>query len=171
MDRPYSSQKLRVVHVVLSLDCGGLERVVLDLIRGGTTRQQQVSVICLERPGALAEEAESLGAAVLCANKSPGYRFGLSGRLKKVLVGLRPDVVHTHQTGALFYVGGAARALGVKAIVHTEHGVHDHRRLRTRLLARYAGMRADRVCCVSEEIAKNVCRLRITTRDQVRVVR
>ena len=60
------SGALHVVHGVLRLDVGGLERIVLDLIRAGRRLGQRVSVVCVERRGALAAEAERLGAEVFC---------------------------------------------------------------------------------------------------------
>lgn len=146
---------LKVIHVVLSLDVGGLERVVLSLVRQGQARGQRVAVICLERHGTLAAEAESLNARVLCVEKRPGIRPGTMGRLGAVLRELRPNIIHTHQIGALLYAGPAARATGI-AVVHTEHGKHSSRRLRTRLLGCLAGRYAARVFCVSGDIAAGV---------------
>ncbi len=171
MDEPASLRKLRVVHVVFSLDCGGLEHVVLDLVRGGQLRQQQVSVICLERPGELAHDAQSLGAMVHCADKPAGVDCRLRGRLLSIFSQLRPDVVHTHQIGALFYAGAAARRFGVPMIAHTEHGIHYRNRLRTRLLAKCAGRYAHRFFCVSAEIAADVRRFGITAHDRIHVIR
>ena len=39
-------EPLRVTHVVLSLDFGGLERVVLSLARAGRGLAQDVSLLC-----------------------------------------------------------------------------------------------------------------------------
>src|SRR5262245_46994121 len=139
---------LRVTHAVLSLDCGGLERIVVDLVRQGQRRGQQVSVLCVERPGTLAPPVEGLGARVGCLQKPPGLSWSTAGRARAALAELRPDVLHTHQVGALFYAGGPARKAGVRAVVHTEHInqiVKDRtwsRRLRTRLLWALAGRRA-----------------------------
>src|SRR4051812_26215667 len=63
---------LRVMHVVLSMDVGGLERIVLDLTREGQRLGQQVAVACLERPGTLAPHLEAAGARVICVDKPPG---------------------------------------------------------------------------------------------------
>src|SRR5208337_2789884 len=60
---------LRVTHVVVSLDIGGLERIVVDLIRFGRAQGHDPSVICLERPGTLAAQVETLGIPLLCAGK------------------------------------------------------------------------------------------------------
>src|SRR5262249_43335753 len=81
-----------------------------------------------------------------------------------------PDVVHTHQVGALFYAGAAARTEGVRAIVHTEHGKHYATRRRTRWLGWWAGRYAARFCCVSEDIAAEVKAYRIVPAGKVHVV-
>jgi glycosyltransferase involved in cell wall biosynthesis len=161
---------LRVVHVVLSLDLGGLERVVVALVREGARLGQRVAVVCLERPGTLAARVEELGAAVICLHKRPGLRLGIVGRLKAVFQELRPDVVHTHQIGALFYAGPAARQTRVPAVVHTEHGKHYAGRLRTRWLGRLAARHAARFVCVSQDIADEVVSCRVAPRKKVGVV-
>lgn len=149
---------LRVAHVVLSLDVGGLERVVLDLLREGRRLGHHTTVLCLERPGRQAPEAESLGATVLCANKQPGLRPGAVKPIRRLFEDLRPDVVHTHQAAALLYAGRAARQAGVPAVVHTEHNNHLRKRqgrfgaLRTKLLGRVAARSADRIFCVSRDV-------------------
>jgi glycosyltransferase involved in cell wall biosynthesis len=150
---------LRVAHIVLSLDCGGLERMVLGLVRAGCARGHMISVVCLERRGALAAHVEEAGARVLCADKRPGLRPGMVGRMKRIFRELAPDAVHTHQIGALLYAGRAARRADVPVVVHTEHGNHLkglapwHRRVRARLLWKLAARAADRFFCVSADIA------------------
>jgi glycosyltransferase involved in cell wall biosynthesis len=147
---------LKVVHVVLSLDCGGLERIVLDLVREGRNFGQRVAVVCLERPGTLAPHVEAAGAQVFCVHKQPGIRMKVIGQLKSVLSELRPDIVHTHQIPVLFYAGRAARRVGVPVVVHTQHGKLPSLRLRTRLMSRLAARYCARFFCVSKEIAGQV---------------
>jgi sugar transferase (PEP-CTERM/EpsH1 system associated) len=161
---------LRVVHVVLSLDCGGLERIVVALVREGQRRGQCVTVICLERPGTLAPQVEALGAEVICLHKQAGIRLGLIQRVKTLLRELRPDVVHTHQIGALFYAGPPARRAGARVVVHTEHGKHYAARRRTRWLGRWAGRYAARFFCVSRDIAEEVAACRIVPQAKIDVV-
>ncbi|MGO9598650.1 MAG: glycosyltransferase [Isosphaeraceae bacterium] len=153
---------IRVAHVVLSLDVGGLERIVVDLGRLGLARGQKPSVICLEKPGALAGELEAQGVPVHCAYKPPGLRLDTIRRIRELLRALKPDVVHTHQIGALIYAGPACKQEKVPVVVHTEHinNVAKHRsmskRARIRLLWRFAGSYADRFFCVSDDIADAV---------------
>jgi glycosyltransferase involved in cell wall biosynthesis len=165
-----SRRALSVVHVVLSLEIGGLERVVADLVRKARSLGQKVSVLCLERTGALAHEVQALGARVECMNKSPGLRLGLIGDIAAKLRDLKPDVVHTHQVGALFYCSRAVRKANVPILVHTEHGKHYSSRLRTRLLGRIASRRVARFFCVSSDIALEVRRCRIVKPAKIVVV-
>ena len=174
-NRPKSSP-LHVVHIVLSLDCGGLERIVLDLARTGPSLGQRVSVICLERHGDLAAEVEATGAPVICLHKPPGRRPEMVEQIREALRQLRPDVVHTHQIGALLYAGPAARQLRVPLVVHTEHinQIAKHRmlkkRMRTRLLWWIAGRHAARFFCVSEDIADEVKAYGSVSSRKVKVV-
>ncbi len=162
--------RLRVAHVVLSMDCGGLERVVLDLVRESTAQHEEVSILCLERAGTLAAQAAAAGVAVTCLDKQPGLRPGLVRQIEAVLRKQRPDVVHTHQIGALLYAGPASRRAGIPLVVHTEHGKHYGGRWKLRLLARIAGRHASRVFCVSEDIAAEVKSMRIVPGPKIRVV-
>jgi glycosyltransferase involved in cell wall biosynthesis len=165
------SSPLRVTHVALSLDVGGLERNILNQIREGSRLGQKVSVICLERRGVLADQAESLGAPVICLDKKPGLRPELLRPMRRVLRSLRPHVVHTHQIASLLYTGLAVGTAGVPVVVHTEHGKeHYAQRLRTRWLGRLAGRYAARFFCLSEDMAAAVRAHRIVPSRKVRVV-
>ena len=167
---------MKIAHVVLSMDVGGLERVVLDLVRQGPTLGQEVAVVCLERPGALAPMIEAAGAEVLCVDKPPGRRPETVGRLREVFERIRPDVIHTHQIGALFYAGPAARRSGIGAVVHTEHGNLLARcrsrvdRFKGHLIRAVAGRHATRFFCVSGEIVEAVTRSGMVARRKVSVV-
>jgi sugar transferase (PEP-CTERM/EpsH1 system associated) len=146
-----------VVHVVLSLDVGGLERNVVNQVREGQKLGQTVSVVCLERPGTLASQVLALGAAVISLDKRAGLRPGIILRMRRALAALRPDVVHTHQLATLLYGGMAARTLGVPVVLHTEHGREPYAtRRKTRLLGRLAGHFADRFYCLTGDMASAV---------------
>jgi glycosyltransferase involved in cell wall biosynthesis len=171
------SDTLHVTHAVLSLDTGGLERIVVDLVRQGRRLGQRVSVICLERPGTLAPQAEALGARLLCLGKKPGVRPGTRGHVEVALRDLRPDVLHTHQVGALFYAGPAARSAGVPVVVHTEHinnirkaGAGYIRRQRMSWLWWWAARHARKFLCVSADIADELAARRIVPREKLAVV-
>jgi glycosyltransferase involved in cell wall biosynthesis len=167
---------LRVVHGVLSLDLGGLERLVLDLVRVGQSRGQHVSVVCVERPGRLADEVRALGAEVHSLDKPAGRSPNAVDQATKLLSKLAPDVIHTHQIGALYYLGRAAQRVGPSALVHTEHSDHVRQakgwysKLRSRLVWRRDARLARRFCCVSEDVARSVRRWGTVPAGKVSVV-
>jgi glycosyltransferase involved in cell wall biosynthesis len=170
------SAPLHVAHGVLALDVGGLERIVLSLVRAGRDRGQRVSVVCVERPGRLAAEAQADGAAVVSLDKPPGRRPAFVRKAAAVLAALKPDVVHTHQIGAAWYLGRAARAAGGPPVLHTEHGNEFARAaswwkaLKARLFFRRTARFVGRFCCVSAEIADAVARWGTVPRAKVEVV-
>jgi sugar transferase (PEP-CTERM/EpsH1 system associated) len=158
---------LHVTHAVLSLDVGGLERVVLELIRAGRARGYTTSVVCLHRRGAMADQAVALGATVRSVDKPPGIRPKTVSRLADVFRELRPDVVHSHQLGALVYGGPAARRAGVPLTVHTEHGQNYAHSRKARLLGRFAARYARRVFGVSADIVREVVECKIAPARKV----
>jgi len=161
---------LHVTHVVVSLDVGGLERNVVNHVRVGPRLGQRVSVVCVERPGTLAQRVEELGGEVVCLNKRPGLRPGTVGRFAAAFGRLRPDVVHTHQIGPLLYAGPAARLRRVPVVVHTEHSVEDYGRRRKRWLGRLGGLGVDRFYCLTEAMRDGVLAHRVAPARKVRLI-
>lgn len=164
---------MHVAQVVLSLDVGGLERNVINQVREGQALGQSVSVICLERPGILAEQAEASGGRLISLEKSPGIRLSVFRQLRAILRDLSPDIVHTHQIGTLFYAGPAVASLGrVRTkVVHTEHGREPYTTsARRRWLGRLAGLYAERFFCLTRDMAEAVTAARIIPREKVHLI-
>jgi len=162
------TRPLKIAHVALSLDVGGLERNIINQIRLAPELRQEVSVVCLERPGALAAQAEALGARVVSANKKPGLRPSTIFRLRKIFRDLQPDIIHTHQIGPLFYTRFAA---GDSIVVHTEHGKEAYAASRKlRMLGRCAARAASIFYCLSQEMADAVISTGIAPPDRVRLI-
>ena len=167
--------KLHVVHGVLSLNIGGLERIVVDLVRTGRERGQRTTVVCIEQRGALAPLVEAVGGEVRSLDKPRGRSAKALCDAASLLSSLNPDVVHTHQVGALWYLGQAASSAGLP-VVHTEHSDHvAHSRgwlakLKVRWMWRQSSRLAHRFCCVSDDIARSVRRWGTVPRAKVDVV-
>jgi glycosyltransferase involved in cell wall biosynthesis len=161
---------MKVVHVVLSLDVGGMERNVLNQVREDGALGQQSSILCLERPGTLAAQAQKLGAEVLSVDKRPGIRPGVLLRIRSALKAMRPDVVHTHQIGPLFYASLASCGLGIPLIIHTEHGREDYLGRRGRWLGQIGAMRVSRFYCLTQDLVDWVISSGIVPREKVRLI-
>ena len=169
------SVTLHITHGVLSLDVGGLERLVVDLSRAAKAQNHRVSVVCLERPGVMAPDLVAAGVTVVSLNKPPGRHPSLIATAVALFREIRPDILHTHQIGALWYLGQAAHDRRTP-VLHTEHGNPIGRavgwlgRLRARLFWHRAARFADRFCCVSGDIAAAVTRWGTVPRSKVEIL-
>ena len=167
--------QLRIVHGLLSLDVGGLERVVVSLAREGVRRGHKISIVCIERHGELVQEIQIAGTDVISLEKPAGRHNEFISHAGAVLDRLTPDLVHTHQIGAAWYLGAAAAQRNLP-VLHTEHGNQFARvsggitRLKSRLFYAKAARVIDEFCCVSADVADAVTRWRTVPRRKVKVV-
>ncbi|MFH4414823.1 glycosyltransferase [Vibrio diabolicus] len=121
-----SSQRNKkvILHVVQHLAPGGLETLVLEMLRFAQPNHS-VFVVSLEGSKAQALQCWSKLSAyqgqLHFLNKKPGFSGTTISTLTSMLKGLKPDVVHTHHIGPLLYGGIAARLAQVPVIIHTEH--------------------------------------------------
>jgi glycosyltransferase involved in cell wall biosynthesis len=111
---------LRVLHVVTSLDPGGMENGVCNIARGLAGRGVITHVACLERRGVFADRLPHPENAHVLGKRS-GFSIGAVWRLWRLLRAVRPNIVHTHNLGPLIY--GSLATLGgrMRPIVHGEH--------------------------------------------------
>jgi glycosyltransferase involved in cell wall biosynthesis len=142
---------MRVAHVTLQLETGGLERLLVEFARCADRERFQPHVVCLGPRGPLADIIESLGCPVIALNAPGGVRPALLLTLARLFRSEAFDVVHTHNTKPLLYAGPAARLAGVGTVVHTRHGQRHGATRRQNALFRWASCCADRIVCVSEE--------------------
>ncbi len=114
---------MQVLHVVETLHVGGLERVVIDLVKEQAVRGHNCQVICLFEKGGLAAELESLGIPVAACSKRGGFDLAASRRLADYIRTFSADVVHTHNVTCNYYA--AVALLGTRKIrlVNTRHGI------------------------------------------------
>jgi len=111
---------MRIVHVVLTLNIGGQERLILNLSRELARRGHDVHVISLTPGGELRREFDGIPVHdVTRTSRASGLVFL---RMAAMLRSLGPDVVHTHNQAPFVYAATTARLVGVRRVVHTKHG-------------------------------------------------
>lgn len=111
----------RVLQVVLQLDPGGTERLVIDIVRR-LYQRFPTAVCCLDQPGQWAPQVTSLGVAVSALNRSPGFRPSLAWQLAKVAARTRAQVLHCHHYSPFVYGRLASLLRPGTRVVFTEHG-------------------------------------------------
>ena len=110
-----------VAHVIYRLDVGGLENGLVNLINRIPAERFRHAIICLTDYSAFRRRIQRGDVSVFTLNKPPGNSPVLHFKLWRLLMQLRPDIVHTRNLAAL--EGNLPAALvGVPVRIHGEHG-------------------------------------------------
>ena len=148
---------ITILHVVDSLEPGGMENGVVNVARLLDPEEFQLRVCCLRSAGEFAARLPG-HVTVHALDKRPGFSVGTAFRLARVMAKIKPDILHTHNLGPLIY-GSLAKAFGQwPPILHGEHGVLDDEELTPRRMRQrrwlYHGCR--RVHTVSESLRQHL---------------
>ena len=163
-----ASGRLRVLHVVLDLNAGGLERLVADLVRGVDPARFDSHVLALRFLGRNARGLEQAG-RLHVAGPLPRWTMLWPVPLIRHIREIAPVVVHTH-SGVWHKASLAARWAGVRRLVHTDHGRVGAERWTERLLDQWAARRTDVVVAVSEALARQLMGTVVADTQRLRVV-
>jgi glycosyltransferase involved in cell wall biosynthesis len=119
-----NGKKIKIIHIIPTLDMGGAERLLVDVVKNLDQNNFSVSIICLKRFGFWGMELKKQGTPLILAGLGNG--FGIFGFLNliKILKKENPDIVHAHLFGADFFGVLAAKLVGIKNIVSTEHNLN-----------------------------------------------
>jgi len=110
---------IRVLHVVNSLDPGGMENGVVNIIRA-LSEDFEFEVGCLHRKGAFAQRLPK-PEIVKVLGKQDGFSFRAIQELALEITRFSPDLIHSHNLGPLIYAALASVG-GVRVpILHGEH--------------------------------------------------
>lgn len=128
-----------VVQVVQHLRAGGIECLVLEMIRSSQLdHDEDMHIISLEgcMDDALNDWPRLLSYKnkLHFINKQPGLSISCLLMIRKLLSSLGADAVHTHHIGPLLYGGLAARLANVAQVIHTEHDAWHMQNSKRRML-------------------------------------
>jgi len=142
-----------VLHVVNSLDPGGMENGIVNLSHALEGKGIEFHIACLERRGKFAERLAS-PERVTILGKGNGFSPRSSWRLARLIARLRPDIVHSHNLGPLIYAGLATLGGRTCVLLHGEHSqLTAEERSPRRLLQRRWLYRA---CRVVHTVSRNM---------------
>jgi glycosyltransferase involved in cell wall biosynthesis len=160
-----------IVHVVDSLEFGGLERVVADLAVAQARRGHRVHVFSIQDTHGLRAELERAGIPVVQGGKRSGLDPALVLRLRALVRGLGGCIVHTHNFVPNYYAAMAVVGLRGAVLVNTCHNMGARLRApRLRLLYRASLLRTRRVAMVGRQVEERLTKLGIAPRGRTEVV-
>jgi hypothetical protein len=97
-----SGRTPRVLQVALSLNPGGTERLVVDLVRH-FAGQIPMAVCCLDEVGAWASELAADGVPVTALHREAGFRPILGRAIAQAAAAHAANVIHSHQYSPFVY--------------------------------------------------------------------
>lgn len=165
-----------VCHLVLALEPGGLEQLVVTWTNARNRRYPGSTwIVCLDAAGALASGVTGDVVRVLAARRDrapwDADAVGQLRRLLRVELAGRPvAVIHSHNTAAQQYAALATWCIGTRH-VHTAHGSNVHvsgfkHRMRHRVLA----LLTNRLVAVSADTAARMAPLWGVRRSRMAVI-
>ncbi|MBO5630603.1 MAG: glycosyltransferase, partial [Aeriscardovia sp.] len=142
---------MRVLHVISSLEIGGAQRLLSDLLPIQKQQGIDVSLLVLKsEDNAFSKKVADAGVPIISLNVKSFRNPFLAFKVRKVI--RQYDVVHAHLVHALYICSLAARGLKTK-IVYTEHSTSNNRRGKAYLrpIEKYIYGRYDKLISISQQ--------------------
>lgn len=141
---------MRILHVITSLEIGGAQRLLADLLPLQVT-SEDVTLLVYERVYNDFEKIlEHVGIKIVCLNEHNFHNPSIIFRLRKIFKDY--DLVHAHLFPTIYWSSLAARGLKVK-LVYTEHSTSNSRRNKWyfRPIEHFMYGRYDRIISISQQ--------------------
>jgi len=160
-----SDPRINLCMAVNNLDVGGLERLVISLLKNLPRDRYELSLVCLSGGGKLFSQVELPPSACLVLDKDPDvgtmrerarvpfhmYRIARFLRRRKV------DILNVHNLAPLIYAGGAGRMLpSGPRVVYTEHNQIYRANERARRKFREYARLAHQIVTVSHDLERTL---------------
>ena len=138
---------MKVLFIITTLDVGGAEKVLLDMLRYSVNRGVEARVFCLSAPGVLVADIMKLGIGVECFNlRAQPWNLRLFWRMRAAGRRWQPEVVHAWMYHACFAATILHSWWGRPRLLWSIHNTHVGRRdlglatmMLTRVLALLSG--------------------------------
>ena len=151
------SQPFRILHLITSLDVGGVENQLAKVVSAYDRDSFSPSVCCLSHKGEIGEELERRGIPVQVLGEEPtSFNPRLLGKLCHLLQTERVAILRAHKYHSAFYGVLAARMAKVGAIVPSYHLPQAIRKPKRRLMIRFLSRLSDGVVAVSFAVKGNL---------------
>lgn len=151
--------KIKILHLVLSLNVGGAEKVVTSLVEKDREKFDQ-SVCCLDTVGVLGKQIANKGVRVITVPRRPGKDWRLIFKLVNLFRKERFDIIHTHGESPWFYGALACffTAINRPKCIVTVHGYGggDRTMLTDYRLWRYLAIITNKIVLVAEYLEKEL---------------
>lgn len=150
-------KKINVMHILPSLEIGGMENGVVNLVNGLNRNVYRPLICCLEREGPFRQRLRE-DVKIYSLKQKTGIRYQLPIELMNIFKNEEITIVNTHNFYTCLYGIIAAYMAKVPVIIHGEHGLVLQDKLRRRIVSRYLTIFADVIVSVSNDLKKTIVR-------------
>jgi len=146
------NKKINLMHVVLSLEVGGLEKLVVESALGIDKDLYNVEVCCFDTLGSFSATLLSHGIKVtLLQRNQHRYDYFFPLKLRSFLIKKKVHILHIH-SGTFFLSVQAGFLARTPVMVYTDHGRQLVETKIEILMDRFSGIFADKIIAVSKEL-------------------
>lgn len=150
-----SSNKIKIVYIIPTLDLGGAERFIVDLILNLNRHKYEPTLILFKRGGIWLQELEEANIPVIVLQKKFKIDFGNFFSILKHLKKIGPKIVHTELGGDL-YGRLAAKILKVPLIISTEQNLNPDENIVQNILKKFTIRFAHKIVAISEAVKNDL---------------
>lgn len=163
--------KINILHVTLSLDIGGLEVLLVELLQKIDKDKYNLSVCALQKEGQLKAELERQGIPVYTIPKKEGIDYFLPFKLKALIKQIKTDIVHTHNSTPWIYSAAAVSLLNSKTrLIHTKHSNLDEDKTRLQNAERFASKITEYIIADSRSVMDFMVQKQNIPQNKIRLI-
>ncbi len=148
--------KFRVLHVVLSMETGGLENGIVNLINNADNSRFIVDVLCLREKGTLAGRITNENSQVFFDGNRNQSLVTATKKIYKSCKEGHYHIVHSHGFTTMLASYLATRLTRTAVLINGEHGTLYYSSMKQRLLQRWLFRSMDVNLTVSSELKEKI---------------
>ncbi|MEK6250168.1 MAG: glycosyltransferase [Planctomycetales bacterium] len=161
---------IHIMHLIHSLEAGGMENGVVNLCNRLDTTRFSASICVLSAGGQLESRIDRDRVELVEVKRHFGNDPSVPFRLAALFHRRRVEIIHTHNWVTLVEGSGSASLARVPTWIHSEHGYPMEARKRNVQVQRWLWKRASQLTSVSSELADSMTRLTDVDRSAIEVI-
>jgi sugar transferase (PEP-CTERM/EpsH1 system associated) len=148
--------KYKILHVVLSMETGGLENGIVNLVNNADNDRFMVDVLCLREKGTLADRIHNPNSQIIFdGNQDPSLLTAIK-KIYKACKDGQYHIVHSHGFTTMLASYLATKLTNTAVMMNGEHGTLYYSSFKQRLLQKWLFRSMDINLTVSSELKSKI---------------
>jgi len=162
--------KIRILHVVQSMNTGGLENGIVNLINYSNTSDFLIDILCLRAGGDLIQRIDNANSHIYFEQNSSHNILSAIKKVYSLCKVNNYDIVHSHGFATMLaaYVGG--KLAQSSCIINGEHGTLYYSSLKQRLVQRFLFNQMQLNLTVSAALKNKICQIYSTSPQHFKTI-